>query len=75
MTPGKFLVCWYDPAHTVSQTQRQNIKIYQSNTQQKEETDGSILLLKPKDYRRQRALSIHKNIEVLTIFEKNVLLI
>lgn len=73
MTRGKFLVCLYDPAHTVSQTQRQNIKIYQSNNQQKEETDGSIL--KPKEYRRQRDLSIHKNIEVLTIFEKNVLLI
>ncbi|CAC5398407.1 unnamed protein product [Mytilus coruscus] len=70
---------------TVSQTQRQNIKEgkyinlvsllipvieNQSNTQQIE-ADGSILLLKPKDHRLQRDLSIHEYIEAFNIY-KNI---
>ncbi|CAC5369929.1 unnamed protein product [Mytilus coruscus] len=70
---------------TVSQTQRQNIKEgkyinlvsflisaheNQSDNQQRE-ADGSILLLKPKDHRLQRDLSIHEYIEALNIF-KNI---
>ncbi|CAC5398460.1 unnamed protein product [Mytilus coruscus] len=70
---------------TVSQTQRQNIKEgkyinlvsllipvneNQSDTQQIE-ADGSILLLKPKDHRLQRDLSIHEYIEAFNIY-KNI---
>ncbi|CAC5388734.1 unnamed protein product [Mytilus coruscus] len=70
---------------TVSQTQRQNIEegkyinlVFllipvnenQSDTQQIE-ADGSILLLKPKDHRLQRDLSIHEYIEAFNMF-KNI---
>ncbi|CAC5422094.1 unnamed protein product [Mytilus coruscus] len=51
---------------TVSQTQRQNIK-----EGKKIKADGSILLLKPKDHRLQRDLSIHEYIEAFNIF-KNI---
>ncbi|CAC5398343.1 unnamed protein product [Mytilus coruscus] len=70
---------------TVSQTQRQHIKEgkyinlvsllipvneNQSDTQQIV-ADGSILLLKPKDHRLQRDLSIHEYIEAFNIY-KNI---
>ncbi|VDI12503.1 Hypothetical predicted protein [Mytilus galloprovincialis] len=82
---GKVSAGMFPHMQTVSQTQRQNIKEgkyinlvsllipvneNQSDTQQIE-ADGSILLLKPKDHRLQRDLSIHEYIEAFNIY-KNI---
>ncbi|CAC5392207.1 unnamed protein product [Mytilus coruscus] len=82
---GKVSAGIFPHIQTVSQTQRQNIKEgkyinlvsllipvneNQSDTQQIE-ADGSILLLKPKDHRLQRDLSIHEYIEAFNIY-KNI---